>query len=122
MAAQNEAVIVLCKCGTHHQTFGIRTERIKSGHWEMNWAFPIKGAAAKREGNDKTTISGAITLAESFPGCPFCGGKSYIVCSNCGHMSCQIMRGAKFQCAWCGIKGVIEGGSGDLQINAGIDA
>ena len=119
---QNEAVIILCKCGRRHKTFGIRTELIGRDCWEMNWAFPIKDATAGREGYDKTDIRGNIKIAESFPGCPYCEGKEYVLCSTCGHLSCQIMNGDIFTCEWCGNTGLIEGYSGETQIIAGTDA
>ncbi len=58
----NEAVIVLCKCGNHHQTYGIRAEKLGHDSWTFTWAFPIKEVAAKREGFDKSSIKGKIVL------------------------------------------------------------
>lgn len=118
----NKAVIILCKCGRQHKTFGIRTELVGKGRWEMNWAFPIKEAAAGREGYDKTVIKGSINIADSFPGCPYCEGKDYILCSSCGHLSCQLLHGGLFTCEWCGNTGVIGGYGGEAQIAAGTDA
>ena len=46
----NEAVIMLCKCGHSHKTYGLRTEKLGRNHWRVTWAFAIRESAAKNEG------------------------------------------------------------------------
>lgn len=87
----NEAVIVLCKCGKHHRTYGIRTEKRGIDKWAYTWAFPIKENVAKREGYDKTSIKGDVIFTDEFPGCPYCGGYKLTVCS-CGHLNCTVLK------------------------------
>ena len=82
-------------------------------------ARDIMEAAAKREGYDKTTISGSIDCTQDYPGCPYCGQKYFTVCS-CGHISCTILKGGIFTCEWCGAKGTIGDYSGE-KITAGSD-
>lgn len=79
MSQKNEAVIVLCKCQEGRKTFGIRAEKQGTKHWLLNWAFPIKDAAAKREGYDKASINGAIEFSEDYPGCPLAVKAGYFV-------------------------------------------
>lgn len=115
----NEAVVVLCKCGKVHKTYGIRTERLSGKRWNMTWAFPIKESAGKREGYDKVSVSGDIMMTNDYPGCPYCGLKNITVC-QCGHISCTITRGNIFTCEWCGEQGQISEYMGE-KISAGMD-
>ncbi len=114
-----EAVIVLCKCRKHHKTYGIRAEKIGYDNWAFTWAFPIKETVAKREGYDNSSVKGSITFTEEFPGCPYCGGMNWVVCS-CGHLNCTIMENGVFICEWCGEQGTIGNYTGEA-IFAGID-
>ncbi len=119
MNDNKEAVIVLCKCGEVHKTFGIRAEKIQSNHWMFTWAFPIRDDSAKREGYDKSTVIGLIESTENYPGCPYCNQINFTVC-NCGHISCTILRNGVFTCEWCGAQGTI-GEYGGETIKAGND-
>ena len=119
MNEQKEAVIVLSKCGEVHKTFGIRAEKAESNRWLFTWAFPIRDDSAKREGYDKSTISGNIEYTAEYPGCPYCSQKYFTVCS-CGHICCTILRNGIFTCEWCGAQGTI-GEYGGESIKAGED-
>ena len=115
----NDAVVVLCKCGKHHKTYGIRAEKRESDSWACTWAFPIKESSAKREGYDKSSIKGNIVFTEEFPGCPYCGGRNWTVCS-CGHLNCTLVTNGIFTCEWCGAQGTISDYTGEA-ISAGMD-
>lgn len=117
----NEAVIVMCKCPQTHKTFGMRAERKATNHWWINWAFPIKESAAQREGYDKTSVSGNLDFADEYPGCPYCGSHSYIVCGSCSRLSCQVIHNGQTTCAWCGFTGQVVDYTGE-KITAGQDA
>ena len=99
MNEQNEAVVVLCKCGEAHKTYGIRAEKKAPNSWLFTWAFPIKESSAKREG--------------------YCKEQFIVVC-NCGHISCHIVKGNQFTCEWCGLKGTVVDYTGE-SIKAGSD-
>ena len=116
----NEAVVVLCKCGEVHKTYGIRAEKKAANSWLFTWAFPIRDASAKREGYDKTSVGGNIQCAEDYPGCPYCKQRSFIFCSSCGHINCHVLHGDSFTCEWCGTKGTIVDYTGEA-IKAGSD-
>ena len=118
MSENAEAVVILCKCGKNHKTFGIRTEK-NNKKWMMTWAFPIKESTGKREGYDKVSVSGDISMTSEYPGCPYCGQRSLTVCS-CGHLCCTITRGNVFTCEWCGSRGEIRDYTGQA-IKAGND-
>lgn len=119
MDKANEAVIVLAKCGEAHKSYGMRVEKTGKDQWLVTWAFPINDTAAKREGYDKTTIKGDIVFDPDYPGCPYCGGTGWTVCS-CGHLSCTILRDGIFTCEWCGSQGRIGAYTGE-GIKAGMD-
>jgi len=119
MGKTNEAVIILAKCGKIHKTYGLRVEKIGNDKWLVTWAFPINDSLAKREGYDKTTIKGSIIFTPEYPGCPYCGGAGWTVCS-CGHLSCTILNHGFFTCEWCGSHGQIGAYTGE-GIKAGMD-
>lgn len=49
MYEEQEAVVVLCKCGEVHKIYGIRAAKIAPRKWSFTGAFPIKESSAKRE-------------------------------------------------------------------------
>lgn len=116
----NEAVVVLCKCGKTHKTYGIRTEKMSGNKWVMTWAFPIKEIIGRREGYDKVSVAGNVAMAHEYPGCPYCGNRSLTVCS-CGHICCTNTINKVFTCEWCGSQGELVDYSGGI-IAAGADA
>lgn len=119
MHEEQEAVVVLSKCGEVHRAYGIRAAKIRPQKWSFTWAFPIKEASAKREGYDKTSIGGEISFADEYPGCPYCGQRGFTVCS-CGHLNCTVLKNGIFTCEWCGQQGTLEDYTGGA-ITAGMD-
>lgn len=117
----NEAVIMLCKCGHSHQTYGLRTEKLAKNHWRVNWAFPIRESAAKNEGYDKTSVKGNIEFTNEYPGCPYCGSHEMTLCTSCGHLTCTHPISGIQTCEWCGNQGELGDFGGDLAITAGMD-
>ena len=119
MNEQGEALVVLCRCGEVHKPYGIRAEKTAANRWSLTWAFPIKEAAAKREGYDRSSIGGEVFFSDEYPGCPYCGRRELTVCS-CGHLNCTVVNNGVFTCEWCGS----QGGLGDYNggaIIAGMD-
>ena len=108
-----EACVILAKCSKHNSTFGIRVEK-RENEWVRTWAFPIDEAKAKREGFDKTKITGSLRAVDRYPGCPYCGNYSFVQC-GCGKISCytdksQLERApdnkdesGSLRCYWCGV-------------------
>lgn len=119
MNETNDAVIILCKCGRAHKTYGIRVEKFSGKRWGMTWAFPIKESAGKREGYDKASVSGDVVMSAEYPGCPYCKQRGLTVCT-CGHLSCTITHNDLFTCEWCGAQGRIGDYTGAI-IAAGMD-
>lgn len=115
-----EAVVVLCKCGEVHLTYGIRAEKANPDHWHFTWAFPIKENTAKREGYNKTSVGGSIDFSADYPGCPYCGQIGFVFC-HCGHISCNVLKDGIFTCEWCGSQGKLEGSYLGTPIKAGND-
>ena len=96
-----EANIVLSKCNVHNRTFGIRVEK-RGNDWHRTWAFKINDEKAKREGYDKTSITGSFPAIPEYPGCPYCGEKHNFIRCSCGKMSCWKPGQKKGACHWCG--------------------
>jgi hypothetical protein len=82
------------------KTFGVRVQKI-NGDWKKTWAYEIDDSNAKREGYDKTTITGSLKNAEGYPGCPYCGNEGVYQCS-CGKLSCDDFVSKSVHCYWCG--------------------
>jgi hypothetical protein len=101
-------VIVMAKCSQHqHQSFGIRFEEMSPRQWVADWAFAIKETAAKREGYDRTQITGTFKLTNTYPNCPYCESSNIIRCGKCGKVSCW--QEGDFTCGWCGNRGKVSG-------------
>lgn len=116
-----EARIALCKCKEGKNAFGVRFEACEN-EWKATWAFPIKKkGAAQREHYDETVLKGLIRKGSDYPGCPYCGSGSFVVCSDCGGLNCNTNSNDEvFTCEWCGKTGALvnyEGGG----FNAGGD-
>ena len=107
-----EAKIALCKCRESKKAFGVRFEKDESA-WKYTWAFPVKEDSAKREGYDETTLKGDIYPDSEYPGCPYCGRNTFIVCGGCHKLSCNITSGNICTCEWCGMTGTITAYDGD---------
>lgn len=116
MKGFNEARIALCKCNTSHKIRGVRFEKVSDG-WMYNWTFWIKKGMESGEQYDKTIMKGNLICAPEYPGCPACGSKTFLICSECGKLSCDSECPT---CQWCGNTGELRvyDGSG---VNSNLD-
>ena len=96
-----EAAIILAKCSKDGQTFGIRTQKMSDGDWWRTWAFPIDEKRAQREGYDVTKVNGNMYYTKEYPGCPYCGTKSFVQCNKCHGITC-LKEETSLPCQWCG--------------------
>jgi TerY-C metal binding domain len=103
-----KVVIVMAKCSRMRQGFGIRFETKRSRQWTADWAFAIKEAVAKREGYDRSEITGKFEFDEAYPGCPHCRNSSIVLC-GCGKVACWNEEQMTVLCPWCGITGNVMG-------------
>jgi hypothetical protein len=95
-----KANVILARCSNERETYGMRIEE-KEGDWIRTWAFPVRQEMAEREGFDKVEIHGSFLATEEYPGCPYCKGSGFFVCSGCGKISCY--HGESITCCkWCG--------------------
>ena len=106
---ERNGVIVLARCYKSKMGFGMRFERFKPLEWTATWAFAVQDAAAKREGYDRTKITGAFLFDPAFPGCPHCRVKSFWLCENCQKVACCDGETRSVTCPWCGAKGELSG-------------
>lgn len=109
-------VIVLARCARSAGLFGMRFEEKMKRQWLADWAFAIKERTARREGYDRAQITGYISLAPDYPGCPYCGAKSFFKCGTCEHVVCWDGDSRKVTCSWCGSTGVLGGSLESLSV------
>ena len=112
-----EATILICKCTKSKETFGIRVEKIPQG-WAANWAFPISESASKKEGYSDNKVTGVIYTSDEYPGCPYCGSKSFYQCGTCGKLSCipsNIETGTN--CTHCGTDVKFDANNHDFNVD-----
>lgn len=100
-AGLRSIVIVCARCGHTANGFGIRFERSGEARWSATWAFPLKESSARREGYDRSEISGTIQLDPSYPGCPHCSQAAIVRCGSCGKVSCWNGEERVVTCPWC---------------------
>ena len=115
---KKNAVVVCARCYKQKKLFGIRTEK-RGNSWFFTWAFPIKEAAAKREGFSETSIEGNTTeYADEYPGCPYCKQMEFIYCGNCGKISC-FGNEQYFTCPSCNSSGEVTSGWDGVNLSGG---
>ena len=96
-----EANVVLVRCNKNRKIYGTRIQKMSDGDWWRTWSFPVDEKRAKNEGYDQQNIQGNLFATEEFPGCPYCGTKSFVQCNKCRKLSCW--NGEKvLKCEWCG--------------------
>jgi len=114
---RNKVGVIIAKCSNVKDLFGIRIENFEDDNWISNWAFKIKEDVAKREGYDKTKISGSFLISSEYPGCPYCGNNNYVYCC-CGKVSCHNSNDEIFTCPWCGSSGPLSGPITEMYIGS----
>jgi hypothetical protein len=104
-----KVVIIMARCSRSKKSFGIRMEDKLAGQWSADWAFAMKEDAAKREGYDKSDISGNFSIDDTYPGCPYCEQLSFVKCGKCEKVSCGGEQGSTHVCPWCNNNAQISG-------------
>ena len=106
-----QVIIVLSRCqAAPTQTFGIRLEERTRQDWYATWAFKLPESIATREGYDRTEVAGSFKLDEDeYPGCPNCGQRGIVLCSNCDKIGCWNVAERTHRCPWCGSEGPVQG-------------
>jgi len=98
-----EVNILLVKCPSSHNTFGVRIQKMNDGDWWRTWAFKVKLEQAQSEGYDETQVKGTLKATEEYPGCPHCGAMGFVQCGQCKKISCWHGEEAMV-CPWCKTK------------------
>ena len=114
-----KVVIVLGRCSRRGDLHGMRFEETDRGHWQADWAFPVREQTAHRERFDRSDITGSFSFALGYPGCPGCGAFSYFRCC-CGKVACWDGRSERVTCPWCRQTSTLQGSVDRL--SAGTDA
>jgi len=71
------------------------------------WSFKLDERRAKSEGFEQQSVNGGIVLEPDFPGCPYCGAKTFVFCGKCGAISCYDGHGTS-TCPKCGFVSRVE--------------
>lgn len=95
------ATVIVAKCTYSKDSFGIRPQK-ENNDWIWTWSFKLTNKTAKREGYDRTTISGRILLDKNYPGCPYCGEKNFAQCGYCYKIMCLDNNFSEITCPSCG--------------------
>ena len=82
-----KASVILIRCSRNKSVFGARTQQMNDDDWWRTWAFAIDEDRAKREGYDLETVKGNLYCTDEYPGCPYCGTKSFVQCNKCGKLT-----------------------------------
>ena len=112
-----EASVVLAKCQCSKDLYGMRIEK-RNNDWVRTWAFKISEEKARREGYKKTRISGSMMETPEYPGCPYCGSRSFVKCS-CGNLFCWDGRASIVVCPWYGYKGEVGAPVDRMEVEGG---
>lgn len=107
MGLSIDAFAILAICGESKKSYGITVDRNGLNQYVFHWAFPIDAEKAHHEGYDEKSVHGSVTLDKNYPGCPYCGSRNFIVCSNCGTVMCYHGQ-KKFTCLKCGCSGEVS--------------
>lgn len=96
-----KASVILIRCSRNKSVFGARTQQMNDDDWWRTWAFAIDEDRANREGYDLETVKGNLYCTDEYPGCPYCGTKSFVQCNKCGKLTCWNGE-TILDCQWCG--------------------
>lgn len=108
MQEMPNVVVVMARCISTGENFGVRVEEFAPGAWKADWAFAIKEEKARKEGYHENEIKGEFAFARPYPGCPYCTRKALVRCS-CNTVYCWDGDSKQIDCKVCGKKRVIQG-------------
>lgn len=104
-----EATVLVAKCQKSDGIFGIRVEKLyTNGDWLFTWAFELSEERASKERYTDKIVSGKIYFDPSYPGCPHCGAKNFMQCSNYKKITCCSDDLEYMDCSHCGNGGPIK--------------
>jgi DNA-directed RNA polymerase subunit RPC12/RpoP len=102
-----EAFAVMAMCEETKKPFGITVDPRGNNCYAFVWAFKIGEKSAKHEGFDQKSVHGAIMYDHDFNGCPYCGSKSFYICSRCGKIVCYHDQ-ESVECPNCGHTSIVK--------------
>lgn len=101
---KKNAVVVMASCHKSKKPFAIRSEQ-RGKPWYFTWAFKLSEKMMKSEGFDKETIRGEINIDINYPGCPYCGARTFFQCGKCQRIVCMYGDEKVVKCPECGNEG-----------------
>jgi hypothetical protein len=93
--------------------FGVTWHK-RDAAWIAKEVFLIRGDA---KGYGSVQIRGVIAVDEDYPGCPFCGGKSFFQ-GACGHLACWDAETYSVVCPVCDLSMML---GGEIEQIEGVD-
>lgn len=102
-----KAFAITGRCSRNKNLFGISVDEVSRGQFSFVWSFKLDEAKAKREGFESKSVTGGIRIEPDFPGCPYCGAKTFVFCGRCGMVSCHNGEGTS-TCPGCGYTSRVE--------------
>lgn len=97
----------MAMCPQHRGLFGITVDEICHNQYSFVWSFKLDERRAKSEGFEQQSVNGSVVMEPDFPGCPYCGAKTFVFCGKCGAISCYDGHGTS-KCPKCGFVSRVE--------------
>lgn len=104
-----EVSIVIARCVQSKQPYGIRFQQDFVGKWTATWAFKRGERWLLKPRESSQHLTGGVALGETFPGCPHCGGGSFVRCGHCEAVGCWDKQTDPYPCPHCGRSAPIGG-------------
>lgn len=95
-----DTTVLLTRC-INKQFYGVKVQKMQDGDWWRTFAFPVNDSRAKNERYEQDQIQGSLRCTAEYPGCPYCGAKSFVLCNKCHKMTCY-QGETTLLCSWCG--------------------
>jgi hypothetical protein len=104
-------VVVVARCFEVGQEIAVRFVQEPDGVWRAAAILPWSPDRAPRSDPASARVmEGAFDIAPTYPGCPFCGARSFLQCPGCEQLACWDGRTSRVprrrrrpygRCPWC---------------------
>jgi DNA-directed RNA polymerase subunit RPC12/RpoP len=117
---KRKAIVRSYKCLKENAEFQVRYEQIDDDQWEATWSYKTPPSESTNIDpiSTKRKLTGRFILPKNFKGCPYCGGKIFLICPECKRAFCHdIQRKLDTECPWCHTSLKIgSGGGGNIEV------
>lgn len=95
-------------CSRTGKPFGLVWNRVSGNDWIVRHSYAINPNYTTSQ-LDEGSISGRLSIGDSYSGCRFCRGAAIVRCGACGTMLCNQDNNERVQCVACGAQLRVEG-------------